>query len=126
MTRRPEVFAALKTVLTPLAERLAVTANTPSAYALDLPGHRYRDKATTPFAWVKDCKSYVSFHVFPVYMMPDLLDGVSDRLRSHMQGKSCFNFKTLDPGSIAELKIVVERSEARFRAKLETRERPRS
>ena len=29
----------------------------------------------------------------PVYMFPDLLDGISPELRRRMQGKSCFNFK---------------------------------
>jgi hypothetical protein len=124
MAGRPEVFAALKGLLTPLSGRLAVTANTATTYGLDVPGYRYRDKATAPFAWVKDGKSYVSFHIFPVYVMPDLLDGLSDPLRRRMQGKSCFNFKTLEPDLFAELRMLVDQAEPRFRAELERRRRP--
>jgi hypothetical protein len=121
MAGRAEVFAALKAVLTPLAGQLVVTADTATSYGLDVPGYRYRDKPTMPFAWVNDGKSYVSFHVFPVYVMPDLLDAFSERLRRRMQGKSCFNFKTLEPDLLAELRTLVERAEPRFRAELEKR-----
>ena len=41
---RPELFAALKAVLVPLAGSLSVTADSPTSYALAVPGHRYRDQ----------------------------------------------------------------------------------
>jgi hypothetical protein len=44
---------------------------------------------------VRKGKSYVSFHLIPVYMFPDLLKGLSPALEKRMQGKSCFNFKTV-------------------------------
>ncbi len=47
-------------------------------------------------------KNYVSFHLMPVYVHPDLLEGISDGLRKRMQGKSCFNFKALDEDTLAE------------------------
>jgi hypothetical protein len=37
--------------------------------------------------------SYVSLHVYAVYLHPELVDALSPELRSRMQGKSCFNFK---------------------------------
>jgi hypothetical protein len=121
MAGRPEVFAALKAVLAPFADRLTVTANTATAYGLGVPGHRYREQASTPFASVKDGKSYVSFHLFPVYVMPDLLGGVSDPLRRRMQGKSCFNFTALEPELARELGRLVGQAEPRFRAELARR-----
>lgn len=40
----------------------------------------------------------------PVYVFPDLLETISPELKEHMQGKSCFNFKTLDSDLFEELK----------------------
>ena len=38
-------------------------------------------------------KSYVAYHLYPVYTNPELLEGLSEDLKKRMQGKSCFNFK---------------------------------
>ena len=43
-------------------------------------------------------KAYVSFHLMPVYMCPPLNEQITPALKKRMQGKSCFNFKTL-PGA---------------------------
>ena len=48
-------------------------------------------------------KSYVSYHLMPVYMDPALLATVSPALRKRMQGKACFNFTTIDPADAREL-----------------------
>ena len=48
-------------------------------------------------------KNYVSFHLMPVYLHPEMLDDISDALRKRMQGKSCFNFKKIDEELFAEL-----------------------
>jgi len=50
-----------------------------------------------------------------VYIFPDLLAGISDRLRKRMQGKSCFNFTTLDDATIAELSQLTATGFERFR-----------
>lgn len=49
------------------------------------------------FGAVQTRKSFVSYHLMPVYEDPGLLDGISAALRGRMQGKSCFNFATHDP-----------------------------
>jgi hypothetical protein len=55
------------------------------------------------FAGAQIRKGYVSFHLFPVYMFPDLLARMSPELKRRMQGKSCFNFKALPPALLQEL-----------------------
>jgi hypothetical protein len=55
-------------------------------------------------------KNYVSFHLMPVYMYPDLLEGASPGLMKRMQGKSCFNFKRVEPDTFEELRALTERS----------------
>ncbi len=61
------------------------------------------------FGAVQLKKSYVSVHLMPVYEHPALLDGISDALRRRMQGKSCFNFKTIEPKLLTELDGLVAR-----------------
>jgi hypothetical protein len=68
------------------------------------------------FGKVEIGKRYVGFHLMPVYMHPDLLDGVSPELRKRMQGKSCFNFTRTDPALLAELSDLTARSVARMKA----------
>jgi len=48
-----------------------------------------------------------------VYAWTDLLEGMSDRLRKRMQGKSCFNFTRVDEELFAELAELTRRSAAR-------------
>ncbi len=60
-------------------------------------------------------KAYVSFHFFPVYACPDLLPDVPKELRSRMQGKSCFHFKTLDASQVGMLTALTRKGFERFR-----------
>lgn len=59
------------------------------------------------FGAVQVKKSYISFHLMPVYYYPELLDNVPLDLKKHMQGKSCFNFKNIDKSLITALKKLV-------------------
>jgi len=61
-------------------------------------------------------KNYVSYHLMPVYMYPDLLEGVSPQLKKRMQGKSCFNFKKVDEPLFLELEQLTQRGVDRLRA----------
>ena len=76
--------------------------------------HEFRGK---PF-WlggVRWGKSYVSYHLMPVYMFPDLLAGISPALRKRMQGKSCFNFRDADPALLKELEALTRAGFARMK-----------
>ncbi len=46
------------------------------------------------------------YYLMPVYVEPSLLDSVSPELKRRMQGKSCFNFTTVDEGLFAELEAL--------------------
>ncbi len=110
----PEVFARLKQVLAPHAPALIVSTDGPGHYALDAPPSEARPKGIF-FGAVQVKKNYVSFHLMPVYAFPDLLDGVQDRLRKRMQGKSCFNFATLDDETATELARLTTTGYERYR-----------
>ena len=95
-------FERLTTLLAPYQDELIVKT--------DEPGHLYLDAPPSPsypnglfFGAVKIGKSYVSFHLMPVNVHPELLEGISPDLRKRMQGKSCFNFAAPDETLFAEL-----------------------
>jgi hypothetical protein len=62
-----------------------------------------KNKQPLFFGAVQIRKNYVSYHLMPVYVMPQLLNDMSPDLRKRMQGKSCFNFKTVDEALFVEL-----------------------
>ena len=109
----PALFVRLKTILEPYQARLMVAADGPDDYQLNTP-YAAQYKRELFFGAVKMGKAYVSFHLMPVYMFPDLLDSVSPQLRQRMQGKSCFNFKTVDETLLAELAELTAQSVVRL------------
>ena len=110
-----EVFAALRAILAAHAKELKVTADSPKGYSLNTP-YSGRWKKELFFGAVQVTKNYVSFHLFPVYMYPDLLEGATPELRARMQGKSCFNFRAPDAVLFAELAALAETGLARMKA----------
>ena len=101
-------FETLKAVLAEYAPTLTVVHYEPGHYYLDA-GYDERGKKNICFGSVKICKNYVSFYLMAVYGNPALLDGVSDELKKRMQGKSCFNFKSITPAQLKELKTLTKR-----------------
>jgi hypothetical protein len=99
------IFARLRAILQRHSDRLKVTADAPQHYCLDV---AFSPKLKKPFpvAWVKVGKAYVSYHFIPVYMFPELRDGMSEKLQARMQGKACFNFKAADEPLFKELEDV--------------------
>lgn len=67
------------------------------------------------FAAVQTRKRYVSYHLMPVYVQPDLLDSLSPELRARMHGKSCFNFRAITPELLDELGKLTESGYASYR-----------
>jgi hypothetical protein len=67
------------------------------------------------FGAVRIGKAYVSFHLMPVYAFPELLQSVSPELKKRMQGKSCFNFKSVDVKLFQELAELTKMGFERFK-----------
>jgi hypothetical protein len=104
-------FASLSQILREQAAGMSIKT--------DEPGNLYIERApATPkgkpafFGAVQLKKSYVSYHLMPVYETPALLAGVSDALRKKMQGKSCFNFTGVEPVLFKELAALTGRCAA--------------
>jgi hypothetical protein len=108
-----QTFARLRALLKPYEPKTVLATDTPQNYLLitNTPGP---NKQPIYFANVRLGKAYVSYHLIPVYMFPDLLDGLAPELKKRMQGKSCFNFKTVDDGQLAALGELTQRCFERY------------
>lgn len=100
-------FAKLKAILKPYATKLIVVHDTDKAYYLDTP-YLMKNKHRMFFGAVRIGKAYVSFHLMPVYAIAALSKNISPELKKRMQGKSCFNFKTVDEKLFQELKQLTK------------------
>ena len=108
-----EVFASLKAILKKLEPKLLVQADTDSRYYLNT--HVVHNKRPVFFGAVCVMKNYVSYHLMPIYGCPDLIDGLSPELKAHMQGKACFNFKSVEPKLFKELAQLTKVGYDRFK-----------
>jgi hypothetical protein len=108
-------FAALRALLEPHAKRLTVTVDEPGHFELASP--TMTDRVGRPLfcAAVQINRNYVSYHLMPVYANPALRKSLSPALRKRMQGKSCFNFTTVEPGQLKELAAVTNKGIAGFK-----------
>jgi len=110
----PLVFNHLKAILLPYAASFTVTADTEESYSLDA-SYSEKWKKSLFFGAAQIKKNYVSFYLMPVYMFPDLLKDISPELRKHMQGKSCFNFKKVEPALFEQLSALTRAGYERIR-----------
>lgn len=108
------VFEQLKDILKPYAKNLTLKVDTSDAYYVDGPySEKWKKELFFGSAQIK--KSYVSFYLMPVYMYPDLLKDISPELKKHMQGKSCFNFKKVEPNLFRELEELTSKGAEKFK-----------
>ena len=107
-------FARLKSVMQKYATHLTVIVDTPGDYSLNA-GYSEKFKRTMFFGAVQIKKNYVSFHLLPVYAFPELLKGISPTLKKRMQGKSCFNFTTIDDALVKDLAELTKQGYERYK-----------
>jgi len=100
-----EIFTILKELLAPYEGHLAVKTDTPEEYWLvtrgpsPFPQHKGHPLDVT---WIRTGKAYVSFHLMPIYMKPELTKAMSPALKKRMQGKTCFNFTSRPDAEMLE------------------------
>ena len=110
----PMVFEQLKSILKPYAQDLTVKADTGDTFLLDGPySEKWKKELFFGSAQIK--KNYVSFYLMPVYMYPELLKDISPELKKRMQGKSCFNFRKVEPALFEELAALTRRGAEKFK-----------
>ena len=112
----PHVFEELKKILQSYVPPLVATTDTLDNYYLNTAVPIVAKPPPGFFAAaVQIKKNYVSYHLMSVYVFPDLLVNISDRLKKRMQGKSCFNFTTVDEDVFSELAQLTNAGFRRFR-----------
>lgn len=107
-TKFDDVYDALRALMIRGTDGLTVADDRPGALTIEEKAPGAREKPRW-FGGVQIKKSYVSFHLMPVYVNPGLLDAISPELRARMQGKSCFNFKKFDEDSFEQLEELTVR-----------------
>jgi hypothetical protein len=96
----------LREILQPLRSRLVATSDGPGGLVLQIPG--LEGKPWGYVAGIRPGKRYVSFYLMSVYASPEVAASMSPELRRRMQGKSCFNFTSVDETLFAELARITE------------------
>jgi len=109
-------FAKLKEILKAYESKLIVVVDTPNHYGLETP-HVMKNKHRVYFGGVKIGKSYVSYHLMPMYAIEELRNAMSPELKKRMQGKSCFNFSMPDEKLFKELAKLTRIGFKRFTSK---------
>jgi hypothetical protein len=107
-------FDHLRRVLRKYERYLTIISDTPDGYSLNA-SYSEKSQGEILFGAVQIKKTYVSFYLMPVHMYPELLTGLSKKLKARMQGKSCFNFRTADEEQLQELAELTSRGFERFR-----------
>ena len=108
------VFIELRKIMAPYAAKLAPARDDDHELYVDT-RHIQKNKKPLFFGAVQVKKSYVSFHLMPVYAKPELLATVSPELKARMHGKSCFNFAALEPALFKELAALTKAGYASYK-----------
>jgi len=104
-----DVFKQLKGIMSPVTKSLDITTDKPGHYDV-YTTHLMENGKPQWFGGIRLQKNYVSYYLMPVYCNPELLHDMSADLKKRMQGKSCFNFKTVDPRLFKELAALTRRA----------------
>ena len=113
--RFPETFAAIRGMLQAHAKGMKVTVDEPGHYQLSSPTMTDRTGRPLFFASVQIKKTYVSYHLIPLYIDKALRESMSPSLRKRMQGLSCLNFTAIEPEQLRELAAITKKAIAGFK-----------
>ena len=97
-------FSALRSILAEYERGLVIVADEPGNYYLNT-RTLGPNKRPIAFGGVRIGKAYVSYYLMCAYAGNVQL-GMSPALKRRMQGKACFNFKSVDPELFDELRSV--------------------
>jgi len=104
-----DTFATLRGMLQRQGRALLTLVDKPGDFQVASPTLTDRSGRPLFVAGVMVKKTYVSFHLLPVYMNRTLLAGLSPALTKRMQGKACFNFSTIDTDQLDELATLTKK-----------------
>lgn len=103
-----ELFQQLRGLMLSAAPDMVITNDSPTNFTLKTSWIEARTKEPAWFGWIAIKKSYVAYHVMPLYSLPALNDAVPEILEKRRQGKTCFNFKKPDEALFEALRKLTE------------------
>lgn len=109
------VYAALRDLMLRASPGMTVARDGPDGLMLLAPWpHPRKPKQPMEYGFIRRGKAYVSYHLMPLYMSAAMQARVTPALKKRMQGKTCFNFKTVDEAAFAELEVLTRAAAAAF------------
>ena len=108
------VFEALRELMLRSGRGMDVSADEPGNLVLKTRWPEPGKKEPAWFGAVQLKKNYVSWHLMPIYALPELGEGMSAELRKRMQGKSCFNFRKVEPELFHALEALTAQCAAAY------------
>jgi hypothetical protein len=109
MLNSAQIFAELRAIMAPYARRLDCAVDRDDELSVNTK-HVQENGKLLWFGGVRMRKRYVSYHLMPVYVNRELVEGISPDLKKRMQGKSCFNFTASHASLFDELAALTEAS----------------
>ena len=108
-----EVFSALSKLFRAHLRQFEAMHDNEKVFYLQSKTATFRGKPMF-FGGVRRGKAYVSVYFMPVYCYPEMIKTISPALKKRMQGKACFNFKTLEPDLMKELGKLIAAGAKKF------------
>lgn len=90
------VFARLRGVMLEAAPAMTVAKDAAGSLELRTPALDPKTGQPGWFGTVTIKKTYVAYHLMPLYERPQLAEDLSPALSKRRQGKTCFNFARTD------------------------------
>lgn len=97
------VFARLRKMMLDAAPKMTVAKDVAGALELRTGAIDPKTRQQGWFGTVMIKKSYVAYHLMPLYSQPELAENISPNLAKRKQGKTCFNFARNDESLFDEL-----------------------
>jgi hypothetical protein len=101
------VFDALRQIMLRSRGNMDVATDEPGNLVLKALWNEPGKKEPAWFGAVQLKKGYVSCHLMPLYALPSMREQVPGNLSKRMQGKSCFNFKKIEPELFESLEQLI-------------------
>lgn len=102
------IYARLRTIMLGAARGLTVAKDQAGVLEVRTPTLDPKTKQPGWFGTVTIKKTYVAYHLMPLYTQPELAADISADLAKRKQGKTCFNFAKEDDALFKELAALTK------------------
>lgn len=112
--RLTTVFERLKAIMASYAGNLVIRSDSATLFEIDTRRLQPNGKSM-PFGAIRIRREYVSYHLTPILVSPQLLAEVSKYLRSHIRDEATFAFTRIDESLFREVAAVTKMAYESFK-----------